>query len=116
MLHNIFTFCVPNFTFNFNLRSYDKGVKVPDPEVFFKVALMRMNALGVPADQAGGLLRTSTRLTLNPTVMRTITRPTLNPTVFRTSYRPTLNLSNVYMSILPEGKSCSDLGLSARCH
>ena len=30
----------------------DKGVKVPEPDIFFKVALMRMNALGVPADQA----------------------------------------------------------------
>lgn len=30
----------------------DKGVKVPEPDVFFRVALMRMTALGVPADQA----------------------------------------------------------------
>jgi hypothetical protein len=31
----------------------DKGVKVPEPEVFFKIAHMRMNALGVPASQVG---------------------------------------------------------------
>ena len=47
------------FAFGLHLRMQkpmpaggQKGVKVPDPEVFFKVALMRMNALGVPPDQA----------------------------------------------------------------
>jgi hypothetical protein len=112
-----------SFAINFNLSRYTKAAAEEDEDELLSVSASFNTLSLVHRDEAGGLLKTNTRLMLSPLLLL---RASVLAFTRKVSYAGTFDLGSsacsstdvecplpptrIRMSIHTQGKSCSDLG------